>query len=100
MTRLLWIAALLATVSCGPAFAQDQDEDAPEGPGTQRVIADPDIVGAFYTDGSMNRLAPPEQLVRAWNALSPDVRNQIRAECASPEDDQEDGFCSAVSNFE
>lgn len=99
--KMLWIAAALAAFACGPAYAQapvEPDEDA--APVAQRVIADPDIIGAFYADEDMTVLAPPDELANEWNSIPPDLRNQIRAECASPADERENDLCNALSGFE
>jgi hypothetical protein len=98
--NMFWIGAAFATFTCFSAYAQapvEPDEDAPV---AQRVIADPDIVGAFYADEDMTKLAPPEELASQWNSMPPDLRNQIRAECASPADERENDLCNALNGFE
>lgn len=75
------LAAATVTLLSGAALAQTDNMTTNATPPTGSTLEDKTLMGPFYTDESMKTMKTGDEFTAAWNAMSSEDKDRVRADC-------------------
>lgn len=97
--KSLALAAVATTMFAGVALAQTDQTQTNSTTPTGGVLEDQMKMKPFYTDESMTTLRTGDEFTAAFNAMSSEDRDRVRAECQNSTSPRE-AFCEAIKNIQ
>ena len=96
MIRTIVGAVLLAGVMAGPSTAQEAVNALDNLPDSSDYFMSSDMKD-FFVDGPMTTMKPHHEMKAAFEKMSPQQKEKLRAACAADTEKMHEALCKAAS---